>query len=258
MKYIEPIKMEEINLNNKDYLQTKIYSDQLTEVLNNYYKSNSKEPLYIGLIGGWGSGKSTIVKTAISNIDNIKLFEYDAWKYEDDGFRRTFIKKILDQSDISNLSSEYEEINSSLYEDYSISSNSIIERIKLSRIKEKKFNTWKDYLIAFIIIVIVVIAGFVIAENYNSILGMIFSLLGSIGFFNILYSETTYSKSRLFSPEQFYSTFKKILKKSKGKNNLIFIDNLDRCEGEHLILTLKCIRGFYVEKKKNLTKKLYL
>lgn len=256
MKYIEPIKMEEINLNNKDYLQTKIYSDQLTEVLNNYYKSNSKEPLYIGLIGGWGSGKSTIVKTAISNIDNIKLFEYDAWKYEDDGFRRTFIKKILDQSDISNLSSEYEEINSSLYEDYSISSNSIIERIKLSRIKEKKFNTWKDYLIAFIIIVIVVIAGFVIAENYNSILGMIFSLLGSIGFFNILYSETTYSKSRLFSPEQFYSTFKKILKKSKGKNNLIFIDNLDRCEGEHLILTLKCIRGFYVEKKEKFDEKI--
>ena len=256
MKYIESIKMEDINLNNKDYLQTKTYSDQLTEVLNNYYKSKSKEPLYIGIIGEWGSGKSTIVKTSISNIDNIKLFEYDAWKYEDDGFRRTFIKSILDQSDISNLSNEYKEINSSLYENYSISSNSIIERIKLSRIKDKKFNTWEAYLIASIIVVVVIITGFVIAENYNSVLGMLFSLLGSIGFFNILYSETIYSKSRLFSPEQFYSTFKKILKKSKGKNNLIFIDNLDRCEGEHLILALKCIRGFYVEKKEKFDEKI--
>ena len=256
MKYIEPIKMDDINLNDKDFLQTKVYSDQLQVVLDNYYKSKTKDPLYIGLIGEWGSGKSTIVKSAISNIKNIKLFEYDAWKYEDDSFRRTFIKKMLEQSDIKKFSDDYDKINSSLYEDYSISSNSILDRIKLSKAKDKKFNTWKDYLIALLFVFLVIALGFIIMDNYKSVLGMLFSLLGSIGFFNILYSETTYSKSKLFSPEQFYSAFKKILKKSKGKNNLIFIDNLDRCDGENLVLTLKCIRGFYVDKKEKFNEKL--
>lgn len=256
MKYIKPIKLDNINLLEKDFLQNSKYSEQLKDMIEDYYSSNTTEPLYIGVIGEWGSGKSTIVKTTLSQLRNVKIFEYDAWKYEDDGFRRTFIKQMLNQSDINKLSDTYAKINNSLYEDYSISSNSIIERIRLSREKDKNYKTPKDYIVATIIIVLVLAIGYFTAKEYNSILGMLFSTLASIGFFNILYSSTTYSKSKLFSPEQFYLAFKEILKKSKGKNNLIFIDNLDRCEGENLILTLKCIRGFYMEKNDNMNEKI--
>ena len=244
------VKIENINLNDKDYLLNKIYSDELLEKINSYFESNEKHPLYIGMIGTWGSGKSTIVKTTLSCLDkDVKRFVYDAWKYEDDSFRRTFISSLLKQSGIKKLNPNYNEIKDSLYEDYSISSNSIIERIKLSKVKDKKYNTLKDYTFAFIIIVLVIFAGFIVSENYNSILGMVFSLLGTIGLFNVLYSTTTYSKSKLFSPEQFYSVFIRILTNSKHKKNIIFIDNLDRCDSETLMLTLKSIKGFYLDEE---------
>lgn len=244
------VKIENINLNDKDYLLNKIYSDELLEKINSYFESNEKNPLYIGIIGTWGSGKSTIVNTTLSCLDeDVKKFVYDAWKYEDDSFRRTFINALLNQSGINRLSPHYKEIKDSLYEDYSISSNSIIERIKLSKEKDKKYNTLKDYILAFIIIVLVILSGFIVAENYNSILGMLFSLLGTIGLFNVLYSTTTYSKSKLFSPEQFYSAFIKIITNSKCKKNIIFIDNLDRCDSETLMLTLKSIKGFYLDEE---------
>ena len=244
------IRIDNINLNEKDYLLTKIYSDELLEKINNYFDSDNKEPLYIGIIGSWGCGKTTIVDTALSSLDNdVKKFIYDAWKYEDDSFRRTFINSLLSQSGISRFDHDYNEIKDSLYEDYSISSNSIIERINLSKLKDKKYNSTKDYIIAFIIIVIVVLSGFIISKDYNSILGMLFSLLGTLGLFNVLYSTTTYSKSKLFSPEQFYSAFIKILINSKHKKNIIFIDNLDRCDSKTLMLTLKSIKGFYLDKE---------
>ena len=249
MKFIEPIKLNEIDLNEKDYLQNKVYSNQLKRLIDNYFSKKNSEPLYIGIIGDWGSGKSTVVKSAISNYKNAKIFKYDAWKYEDDSFRRTFIKEMLKQSDISKLNKEYEEIANSLYEDSSISTNSIVERIRLSRMRDKKFTGITDYIIAAIVIMAVLSTAFITINKDSTLLGVLIGLLGTIGFFNILYAETTYSHSKLFSPEQFYDKFKIILNRSKKNNNIIFIDNLDRCEGNNLILTLQSVKGFYHDKK---------
>lgn len=244
------LKIENINLNEKDYLLNKIYSDELLEKINNYFKSDERNPFYIGIIGTWGSGKSTIVNTALSCLDkNVKKFIYDAWKYEDDSFRRTFISTLLNQSGINKLNPNYNEIKDNLYEDYSISSNSIAERIKLSELKDKKYSTLKGYIFVFIIIAAVILLGFMVLKEYNSILGMLFSLVGTIGLFNLLYSTITYSKSKLFSPEQFYSAFIEILKNSRYKKNIIFIDNLDRCDGQTLMITLKSIKGFYLDEE---------
>lgn len=244
------LKIENINLNEKDYLLNKIYSDELLEKINNYFKSDERNPFYIGIIGTWGSGKSTIVNTALSCLDkNVKKFIYDAWKYEDDSFRRTFISTLLNQSGINKLNPNYNEIKDNLYEDYSISSNSIAERIKLSELKDKKYSTLKGYIFVFIIIAAVILLGFMVLKEYNSILGMLFSLVGTIGLFNLLYSTITYSKSKLFSPEQFYSAFIEILKNSRYKKNIIFIDNLDRCDSQTLMITLKSIKGFYLDEE---------
>lgn len=257
MKTIKTIKMDDINLEKIDYLNSKIYSDELKEKINEYLDSKSCEPLYIGIIGGWGSGKTTIVNNALNDIKNARVFRYDAWKYEDDSFRRTFIKSILDQSGINSHTEEYRKVAESLYEDYSISSNSILERIELSRKKDKNYKSAAAYIIAIIVIVIVLVSGFIVMEKYDSVLGFLLTTLSSIGFFNLLYAQTTYSKTKLFSPEQFYHVFKRILEKTSGKSNIIFIDNLDRCDGENLCNTLKSIKGFYVEKcKKKIKEKI--
>src|SRR5690606_8981092 len=57
----------------------------------------------IGLFGGWGSGKSTIIETLHNFIlernsnkknEQIAFFKYDAWKYSNDDFRRSFLKSL--------------------------------------------------------------------------------------------------------------------------------------------------------------------
>ena len=49
---------KEINLENKDLLGAKPYVETLSEIIR---KTNT--PFTIGLFGGWGVGKSSIIKT---------------------------------------------------------------------------------------------------------------------------------------------------------------------------------------------------
>ena len=130
-----------INLNKKDYLENYIYSDELCNKIENYFNSSITYPLYIGIVGAWGSGKTSVVETALSKQDKkTKIYKYDAWKYEDDSFRRNFIQDILSQSGLKQDNKVYKKIIESLYEDYSINFNSIIERMKLSEKKDTKIN----------------------------------------------------------------------------------------------------------------------
>jgi len=92
MKFIPD---KEINLYKKDLLGTRTYVDTLVDIIK-----TCDTPFTIGLLGGWGSGKSSIVKTLQEKFNNdtnskIKVFIYDAWKYSKDSFRRTFILELL-------------------------------------------------------------------------------------------------------------------------------------------------------------------
>jgi hypothetical protein len=52
----------------------------------------------IGLEGGWGSGKSTIVRLACDQLDeNFEAFVFDAWSHEGDPLRRSFLEGLIDQ-----------------------------------------------------------------------------------------------------------------------------------------------------------------
>ena len=52
----------------------------------------------IGLEGGWGSGKSTVVRFLADRFagnENYTVVLFDAWAYEGDPLRRTFIKAVV-------------------------------------------------------------------------------------------------------------------------------------------------------------------
>lgn len=247
-----------VNLNEKDYLENYVYSDELSNKINNYFQSDIKKPLYIGIIGSWGCGKTSIVETSLNNLDNDTIvYRYDAWKYEGDSFRRSFLKSILAQSVDKNKLSEnnkvYKKVSESLYEDYSISSNSIIERFKLSLKKDKKLNIIQIFIIVLISILCFVMAVYYICHNQVPLgsvigtIGILIDLFGVIGIFDVFYSTIVYSKSKMFSSEQFYNSFTDILNEVKGNRNIILIDNLDRCSENGLKETLNTIKGFYVE-----------
>ena len=87
---------EEISLNeSNDILKTKVYADELVKVINNTPKD---KVFTIGLFGSWGTGKSSIIKTAQDKIEKennkVRFITYDAWKYANDSFRRMFLLKI--------------------------------------------------------------------------------------------------------------------------------------------------------------------
>lgn len=240
-----------VNLNDKDYLENYIYSDELSNKINNYFDSDCEKPLYIGVIGSWGSGKTSVVETSLGKLDKKTIvYRYDAWKYEGDSFRRSFIQSILNQSvdryKLKDSSEVYRKISESLYEDYSISSNSIVERFKLSSEKDKKINIVSVIIVLLISVALIILGIYNIFKNHVS-WGNIITLLGTIGIFDIFYSTTVYSKSKLFSSEQFYKSFTDILNEVKGDKNIVLIDNLDRCSKEELKETLSIIKGFYVE-----------
>lgn len=240
-----------VNLDDKDYLENYIYSDELSSKINNYFDSDCEKPLYIGVIGSWGSGKTSVVETSLGKLDKKTIiYRYDAWKYEGDSFRRSFIQSILNQSvdryKLKDSSEVYRKISESLYEDYSISSNSIVERFKLSSEKDKKINVVSVIIVLLISVALIILGIYNIFKNHVS-WGNIITLLGTIGIFDIFYSTTVYSKSKLFSSEQFYKSFTDILNEVKGDKNIVLIDNLDRCSKEELKETLSIIKGFYVE-----------
>ena len=247
-----------VNLKEKDYLENYIYSDELSDKINNYFKSDSNKPLYIGVIGSWGSGKTSIVETSLDRLDKETIiYRYDAWKYEGDSFRRSFIQTILNQSvekyKLNKNNEVYKNISESLYEDYSISSNSIVERFKLSLKKDKKLSITSILLIVLISSILIAIGIYCICHNQISLgcimtfLATLITMLGGIGLFDIFYSTIVYSKSKMFSSEQFYNSFTDILNVVKGDKNIILIDNLDRCSAIGLKDALNTIKGFYVE-----------
>ena len=67
--------------------------------ISNMIQSESEQGgKVIGLQGGWGSGKSTVVKILASLLksnENITDFHFDAWAHEGDPLRRTFLESLI-------------------------------------------------------------------------------------------------------------------------------------------------------------------
>ena len=97
MKYIID---EEIDLEEKDYLNSKQYSIALKEIIDS---APNNKVFTIGLFGGWGTGKSSIIKTTESlykGDKGVKFVKYDAWQYVNDSFRRTFLLTLCEKLNI--------------------------------------------------------------------------------------------------------------------------------------------------------------
>jgi len=82
-----------------------LFEDQthqrVADTLFNVVNDDSTEAITIGLEGGWGGGKSTIVsllkKRIVSDNSKIRYFYFDAWAHEGDPLRRIFLEEMIDQ-----------------------------------------------------------------------------------------------------------------------------------------------------------------
>lgn len=74
--------------------------EKIANTLFDVIQNGSDEGITIGLEGGWGSGKSTVVsilKKKLEAVQNIRYFYFDAWSHEGDPLRRVFLESMVEQ-----------------------------------------------------------------------------------------------------------------------------------------------------------------
>lgn len=254
---IKYIKDKEVNLDKNDLLGAKPYVDTLYKII-----TTSDTPFTIGLFGGWGVGKSSIIRTIQEKFNNdnktkITVFSYDAWKYSNDSFRRTFIyelKKFFNLNTNEDFDSFYNDKHEEIKTKIGISKN------------------WWVYLIVFLISIFLINLTPQIEGKGFEWTTFVISLFisGLITFISksFVQYKISVTKPKSFAPEQFeeifFETIAEITKngnKTKKwisgilgeKNNeieklVIVIDNIDRCQKNLAFELLLTIKNFLEQK----------
>lgn len=244
------IKDCEINLEESDLLSTRCYVDTVVQIIE-----NSNTPFTIGLFGGWGSGKSSIIKTLDEKLKGdragkAEVFIYDAWKYSKDSFRRTFILELKER--------------------FKLDSTKELETFYKDKNEEIKGKTgvsdkWWAYLLLFLTPLLAI--NFIPKLEGKEFEWTTFIISIFISAITVFVSKTfiqykiSINKPRIFAPEEFENIFSEIIDKILNKERsvwvyiknilgiskrldkiVIVIDNIDRCHKDlafELLLTIK-------------------
>ena len=259
---------EEISfVNEHDILKTQVYADSLVKIIKN---TPQDKVFTIGLFGNWGSGKSSIIKTAKDIIeqkdDKVKFITYDAWKYVNDSFRRMFLLKIqqeLKQGQTESMQRFYQSESVEAEPKTYVSTNGLAMLCL-------------GLLIALIIIWCIPSIEFetkVPIFSVITLVGLLITIFG--GIFQKL--KVQINKPIVFAPEQFEDCFKEMISKSLKKRGVvndvytklvdytktgecsvtninklvIVIDNIDRCHNEMAYQLLTDIKTFLSDERLN-------
>ena len=258
---------EEISfLNEHDILKTQVYVDSLVEIINN---TPLDKVFTIGLFGSWGSGKSSIIKTAKDIIeaenDKVKFITYDAWKYVNDSFRRMFLLKIQQE-----LKQGQTEVMQRFYQSESIEAEP----------KTYVSTNGLAMLCLGLLITLIIIWCLPIEFEIKTPMFSVITLLGLLitifsGIFQKL--KVQINKPVVFAPEQFEDCFRNMILKALKKRSIInsvytktkdyvtigecsitnleklviVIDNIDRCHNEIAYQLLTDIKTFLSDEKIN-------
>ncbi len=244
-----------------DLLKTSVYAESLVKVVENTPKD---KVFTIGLFGGWGTGKSSIIRTAQDKIEEdhkkkVRFITYDAWKYANDSFRRMFLLKVQQE-----LKMRQTEEMSRFYHS------------EIAEAEPKTKLSAKGIAFAVIVVAIISIILFLIpcvtiewkiAVPTIGTLGTFLLALLNGCFYDL---KISYSKPALFAPEQFEECFKQMMSKClkdtswikekwenlkdyvevgeisvKGLEKLVIvIDNIDRCPSDMAYQLLTDIKTF--------------
>ncbi|WP_141673361.1 P-loop NTPase fold protein, partial [Allomuricauda sp. CP2A] len=249
-----------------DLLGTKPYSDTIFEIVNNC--SGSKN---IGLFGSWGSGKSTILTTLENLIDEhnaiktekIAYFEFDAWKYSKDDFRRSFLIELTKKFSIKTQS----KLEKLLY------SESSFENPKQTKFRINWLSL-PDWLILALVVfafVFFFLPTVGMGDRTKALIALItisVSLLTKAASNTVNKYKVVVKENKLVEPERFEAVFdeiiselttnstnkvyhwiQKLIGRTKHSKVVIVIDNLDRCDDENLLLTLNTVKNFLEHQK---------
>ena len=227
-----------------------------------------KRSFTIGLLGGFGTGKSTIIGTLKeklkTNKNIIPLVTFDVWKHEGDALRRSFLQEMDRQ-----LKKEGTLENFNLHERLKARIKEFNEQIKTlsfgkifkQNIKVYAFSALLSIPPLFFLFLLDILP-YLIDHTLPLLAVIIINLSG--GFLSILsifvtkqfisqyiransivqpkQYETEYE--RLEDPKEFEEEFKRILGQIKAKKLVIVFDNLDRVSEDKVLNILSTIKTF--------------
>jgi len=251
-----------------DLLKTSIYAENLVKVIENTPKD---KVFTIGVFGGWGTGKSSVIRTAQDTIEkaysDVKFITYDAWKYANDSFRRMFLLKIQQE-----LKMQQTEEMQRFYQ------SEIAEAEPKTKLSAKGLAIAVGVLIvisAVLFLIPSVTMEWKVAVPTIGTLGTFLLALLNGCFYDL---KLSYSKPTLFAPEQFEDCFKEMMSKCLKRRNwfqkkwnaikdyvevgevsvvgleklVIVIDNIDRCPSDMAYQLLTDIKTFLSNAEYNL------
>lgn len=245
-----------IDLDKIDLLGNKKYVD----VLENKVKTcNSK---IIGLMGSWGSGKSSIIytlkKRILSSSDAKHIFMiHDAWKYHGDSFKRSFIldlERNINNNKTKLKSKKCKKIFSKIIKSRNgYKEQTIEETLYNQRNYAENFRYINvGSLTVFTILIFWGIYHFLENTEFDYkilALPIFFSLLSFVlTSFNTFSRSSTLTtiKSPLSKPEEFERVFMKLISGVREEVKLVIvIDNIDRCTSDVAYDILSSIKTFF-------------
>ena len=242
-----------------DLLKTSVYAENLVKVIENAPK---EKVFTIGVFGGWGAGKSSIIRTAQDEIEkkqsDVKFITYDAWKYANDSFRRMFLLKVQ--------------------QDLKMQQTAEMSRFYQSETVDQEPRTMlsaKGLTIGIIVVAVLLallwltplrLEWKVSVTTLGTLLSLVVTLLNGC-FYEL---KVSINKPSLFAPEQFEACFKEMMSKCLKHKNwfqktwsaiedyvevgkvsivgleklVIVIDNIDRCPSDMAYQMLTDIKTF--------------
>lgn len=231
-----------------DYLGNTIYIQELKKILYSSIDNDNAET--IALVGSWGAGKSSIVRGLQEELSSkkakgkkIRFIWYNAWKYNNDSFRKTFLinateskrkKKKLEEELYQKKTTVNYELDQSFF-----------------------FCTLLIFLISTFLLIVFVI----MTKDYETTLEMILDIsTKALGIFAVesigsiiirkIFIETSETIEKEFSPAEFSSLYEDVTKANKCFS-IYVIDDLDRCDFDQALEILDTIKGYLKIDNKN-------
>lgn len=222
-----------------DYLNFGYMVDLVVDIATNRELS----PSTIGLYGDWGSGKSSLMKLAQKKIeeknpknekkkDMVKTLciEFNGWLFE--GYEDTktslcgaILDALADERRFSKKVTDY--------------AKELIEKIDFNKILGKGVKYGLDFFLTGGV-------GALTDLSLRTLLPVIKANVGDVQVKDIEETLSKFKKSDKTRVEikNFRNEFKKLLKKSKVENVVVFIDELDRCLPDTVLEVFEAVRLF--------------
>lgn len=207
--------------------------DYLIAITKDIIENDTLSPCTIGVYGDWGSGKSSLVEMILKDYNDNGDFlclKFNGWLFEDyEDAKEALLGSILDKiKEKRTLGAKGKKLISKLFKN--------IDYFSLAS-KGLKYGT--DLLLTGGI-------GTIADLTVGTVLGKVKKAGAEVAESDIKKAmEGTFKKDEIRKNlRTFHSDFQELLKETKIKKLVVFIDELDRCNHDTILETLEAIRLF--------------